>query len=511
MATKSSARTILAGAAAGALLLTGCSSSPDSGGGGSSAGEENVLRMALESAPPGGWDPTMWAWDGYTIIQEAAYDSLIRNTANGLAPGLAETWEWVSPTEFRLELHDGIEFVDGDPLDSAAVKQNLEHFRDADGRFSAQLSPIVDIQTPTETEVVIELSAPLTDLELLLSQNAGLMVSPAALADPTILSSEPVGVSGYLLDTEVSASDVRYVFEKNENYWNADDVKFDSLEFEIQNDRSASFNSLLAGQLDLVWGIAEGQEMAESNGIHVYAPAGVLLTIMINDYGGTSNDAFADVRVRQAMNYAVDREALARDVVPGEPIGQLFTPNTDAYIPALDDAYPYDVEKARELMAEAGYSDGVTLPILTTPDYTNLVSAVAGYFSEVGIELDIRTLELQEYIAEVTSANAPMLMGRASTQSAYADMLNYIPENGARNPYRNEIPAAAELFSGVLDVSAEERTTLYHQIAEIVSEEAIAVPLLRESIFFYYNDNVDNLVLPDGYVLPTLHALEPGV
>jgi peptide/nickel transport system substrate-binding protein len=495
--------------AVGAMTIAGCTA-----GGPAveepSGTEPQALRMAIETPPPGGWDPTVWGWDGYTPIQEAAYDGLIRSTTDGLVPGLATSWEWASPTEFHMDLREGVEFVDGEKFTAEAVKANIERFRDAGGRFSAWLAPIAEIDTPSESEVVLHMNGILPDLEVLLSQNAGLMISPAAIANPDVLTTAPQGVSGYLLDTDASTPDVKYVFEKNPDYWDAEGTHFDEVVFEIQTDRNASFNALLAGQLDLVWGLAEGLEMAESSGLNVFAPAGFLVMMQVGDYMGTQVEALADVRVRQAMNYAIDREALTEHVIPGEPMHQMFTSNTEAFVPALSDAYPYDPDRARDLLVDAGYADGVTLPILTTPDYTALVSAIASTYEEVGITLDIRTLELQDYIAELVAANAPISLGRASSQSTYADITMYLTANGARNPFKNELPEVAALYESLSSFSNDERGPVYQEIATVVSEEAIAVPILLESMFYYYDSSVTDLGVPDGYIYPTLYELRPA-
>jgi peptide/nickel transport system substrate-binding protein len=286
-------------------------------------------------------------------------------------------------------------------------------------------------------------------------------------------------------------------------------VPFEDLTIEVQEDRHSSFNALQVGQLDLIYGPAENVAAAEAAGLQVYPHPGTIIAMTILDYQGKVVPELADVRVRQAMNFAIDREAIAENVLPGEPIFQMFPAESEAYVDALDDVYSYDPDKARELLAEAGYGDGLKLSVVVLPNLVPTATAVAGYLDQVGIELEVNSLPVQEFLDKVLSGNASMILTQNTINPTFVDVTALFGVPGGRNPLNNEIPRITELIDEVLYAEPEARADMYAEIATIASEEAISVPVVREIWFFMHNDNVNGLVLPEGYTLPTLRELVP--
>ena len=502
------------GLVAVALVLAGCSgqagpadADADTNGGGS---EPTTLRLAVTSAPQGGWDPAVWTWDGYTPIQEAAYDGLLRSTSEGIAPGLAEEWSWESATELSMTLREGVTFENGDALTSDVVKGNLERFLESTNRVVGQLAPLEEVVVHSDTEFTLQMSEPIPDLEILLSENAGFMVSPDAVADPSILQAAPHGIAPYDLDEAATVADVTYVFHKNPDFWDADNVSFDNVTIEVQEDRSASFNALQAGQIDLIYGISTNVDAAEAAGIAVAPRPGTMLAMTVNDYQGKRSPELGDLRVRQAMNYAVDREAIA-DLVAGEAAYQMYPEKSEAHDPALDEDYSYDPEKARELLEEAGYGDGLQLTVHALTEVVPAATAIASYFGEVGIELEVNALPVQEFLNEVLSGNAVLILTTNLINTAYADLSASYRVPGGRNPLENEIPEITELLDlAQYEEDPDVRVEHFQDIAAIISEQAIGVPVAQEQRFFMHSENVENIQLPHDYIMPTLRELKPA-
>ncbi|OZF26071.1 hypothetical protein CH295_25920 [Rhodococcus sp. 14-2483-1-2] len=495
----------IAGTAAIVMLagLTAC-------GGASGRSADGELRVAITVGPLGGWDPVGWTWDGYTVLEEAAYDSLLQSGTEGYVPGLAESWGWEGPLKFNLSVRPNVKFADGAELDADVVKANIERFQSSSNRFAPRLASITGIETDGDLGVSFTLDTPQPDLERLLSQAPGLMVSPAAIADPSILVGAPAGIGPYTLDASQSTTDVRYAFQKNPDYWNADTVGFESLVIDIQADRQASFNALQAGQLDLVWGVAENVETAIASDLTVNELPGVPLLLAVLDSAGTTNPALGDLRVRQAMNFAIDREAIASSVLPGRPTSVPYSSQTEAYDSRLEGVYGFDPDKARSLLAAAGYADGLALTLTATPDLADVASAVAAYFAEVGIELGIETLPLQEYVNALVAGNLPMILGRATSQSAAVDIQATTFPDGGRNPFANSIDRVVELWEQAVAQEAVQRQQSFQNITRIVQEQAWFVPVEEETFYYFSSPAIAGIYAPPGYIMPSLRLMQPA-
>jgi len=210
---------------------------------------------------------------------------------------------------------------------------------------------------------VITLAQPDPALPVYLSQNAGLVGSPAMFDSPDAKTT-PIGSGPYVLDAEDTVVGSKYVYEANDDYWDADSVHYDTIEMAFYGDPTALMNAVKGGQVDAANLQSANQiSEAEAAGFTAETSEQSWTGFLLVDREGTINPAMGDVRVRQAINYAVDREGLlqALDNGLGTVTTQVFGVKTSAYDATLDDRYPYDPEKAKSLLAEAGYGDGFTL------------------------------------------------------------------------------------------------------------------------------------------------------
>ena len=353
---KNSARMIAAVAAAGMVLaLAACSGTSNDSG--KSAGPASIT-LAIERAPGGGWDPTKWNWSTFAQLSQASYDGYLHGNPDGsFSPALATAWKWTSDTDFEMTLRSGVTFADGEKMTADVVKQNLE----LQSKGQA-LSLLKSVDVAGDDKVILHFASFFPDLELVLSQQAGLVIGPKGLADPASLSEAPDGAGPYTFEKSKSVSESTYVFSKNPDYWDAKKVGFDTMTFKVIDDAQAAFSALQSGQIDMSWARYPNVDAAKGAGFKVFEGAGSMLMVQFVDMAGKDVPALADERVRQAINYAVDREAYEKNVSPGRVTSQWANSETEAYDKSLDDTYTYDVAKAKELLAAAGYPDGFTLP-----------------------------------------------------------------------------------------------------------------------------------------------------
>ena len=494
-------------AVSASLALTAC------GGGGTPNADEaesHSLTIAVDLTPPGGWDPAGWAWGKYSQVQQAAYASLLNATADGeFVPGLATEWAWDDNRTFSMTLREGVTFTDGAEFNSEAVKANLEYFKASDGRSATLLATLDDVEVVSDTQLVLHWSAPMPDLQFMFSQHIGMMVSPEALAAPEILKSEPVGAGPYSYILSESIAENTFTFEKNEDYWDAESVPYDRMVFRIIEDAQAAYSAVQSGEVDVSWGSAENLEAAESAGLNVFEGGGPTVAMYFVDQQGADVPALGNVLVRRALNYAIDREAIAENLMPGRPTSQVFVPDTEAYDPELDDYYTYDPQKAKDLLAEAGYGDGLELTATTFPGLANVVSAMAGYFADVGVTLTIDTMPFAEFVQTSIAGNNTLTVTTLSSQSTVPDVEGLLLPNGSRNARGASDSKINELYAEALEQPEGPRRETFQKISKISVENAWMVVVLQEIGFTFYNDEVTNLERPAGHMKPSIFSMQP--
>jgi peptide/nickel transport system substrate-binding protein len=401
-------------ATAGAIALSSCSSggTEESGGAGAAEGTARgpVLNLG-QIQDIRSWDPGQAGVGPQLVPYQLAYDTLLLREPDGtLNPMLATEWGYTDDTNttFSLDLRTDVTFSDGAALDAEAVVANLEHFRSANGPQANQLAGVSAVTAVDEDTVEITLAQPNPALDYYLSQAAGLIASPEALGSDE-LTATPVGSGPYAMDTASSVAGNQYAFTARDDYWNADLQHWDAVTLKVLSDPAARVNAVTSGQVDAVPLDARTVGQAEGAGVDIVTYDSDWMGLLLFDRGGQVNPELADVRVRQAINHAFDRETILAQLQGGygEVTGQVFGPTSTAFVEDLDEAYAYDPEKARELLADAGYADGFTLTVpLGEP-----MSSVAPFFvqplADIGITVETASVPVQNYQAELGSGKYP--------------------------------------------------------------------------------------------------------
>ena len=394
---------MLSAALAGVMVMTACSG----GGGDTTSTEENGQTGAQQPGGndqeidpegtfryvfvqnPSNLDPHRSAnlWD--MIFFRLAFDQLIwQNEDGGLEPMLATEWEFVDDgAALELSLRDDVDFIDGEKFNAEAVKANLERAMNLeDSALKGSLARVESVEVLDEFQVRINLNGPGGNLPAVLSERAGSMMSPAAMDNPDI-DQNPVGTGMAKLVEYIPGQVSRW--ERNEDYWDMDAAKAKYYEIYVQTASPTRVNMLATGQGDLAYLMPQDQESAEAAGLGV-APS--LSSTYYRWTFNTGREPFDDVRVRQAVQHAIDSQAIVDGVFfgAGQPVSQHLPPGHWAYHPDVvptNEPYAYDPERARELLAEAGYPDGVEFDMLIPglDDHRAISEATIPMLAEVGI------------------------------------------------------------------------------------------------------------------------------
>lgn len=347
------------------------------------------------------FDPTRTIYSQETAIVAQVLETLVRwNNDVELEPFLAERWETPDGCHtWIFHLREGVFFHDGEPFNAKAVKAHFDRVRDpATAATRALLVQEVErVEARSEHTVVFHLDQANCIFPERLTGAFASIPSPMAVAKHgDQFGRNPVGTGPFQFKEWVP--DVRIVLEKNEDYWRADRFHIDRLEFWPVPENTTRYIYLEQGIVDMadVAFAHVNVAKADDNLVFQSTPQLSIRYVGFN----TQKPPFDDPRVRRAANYAVNKEDMIKYVFfgvgePGEgPFPSLLPDfNPDIY------QYEYDVEKAKSLLAEAGYEGGVDVEMWTyeTGQYRLAADAVADYLRKIGIRIDMKILDNAVY------------------------------------------------------------------------------------------------------------------
>lgn len=493
-----------------AAVVVGAGAGCAATGPGESDSSPKTLTVAV-SGVAAKWDPATFNW-GYELqAQQAAYDSLVHAEPDGsFSPGLATEWEYTDPTTFTMRLRDGVTFTDGTPFDAEAVKANIEHDQATVGPKTLQIADIESVTVVSDLEVEMTLSQPNPTLPYVFSQAMGMMASPTAIADPDSLAATPVGAGPYVLDSTKTVVGDKYVFRKNPDYWDSAKVGYDTLVFRVLTDSSAIFNALKVGEINMAVGGGQTLDAAEAADLGVLEYPANTWALLFTDRAGTIVPALADVRVRQALNYAVNRAPIADAVVPGVATSQIVGPGGGAYDDSLDEYYSYDPGKAADLLADAGYANGFVLPVLSTPGADSVIQAIGADLAKVGVTVQIEDRAPLDYVAATQTTDFPAFIQPFAAAYTMIDARNYILPDSAQNPFTLENSEHVDLLNQAASESGDEQAATMEEFAASVTKEALFLPVLRASSYWYFDSTVTGVEPYLGQVVPYIYNWTPA-
>lgn len=496
---KSSALAVLAAAA---IALTACGGGSTAGGGGGAAATSLTLASLQDVKT---FDPTD-AHIGHTMpFYQAAYDTLIRRAPDGkLEPMLATEWSYnKDQTVLTLKLRTGVTFSDGAKFDAAAAKANLDHFKEAKGTDAYQAASMKSVDVVDPSTVAITLNAPDPAFSYYLTQALGLQASPKAIGTPGI-KTVPDGSGPYVYDAKSSVKGSQYVFTKRSGYWDKDLQKFDKITIKYLVDLTARTNALVSGQVDAALLDPKTGKQAEGAGLVAHKSQVDWQGILLYDRDGKINPALANVKVRQAMNYAFDRKTiLAQQYLnEGTVTDQVFGPESGAYVPELDNTYSYDPAKAKSLLAEAGYPKGFTLKIPTVAGFDAINAVFKQQLSDVGITLQAESIPDANYVADMAAGKYAGATFQLYQGEPWVAINQMISTTALYNPFKTETPELTALIKAVQtggDKSADEAK----KVNEYITKNAWFIPMFRLNQMYFSNKKID--------VQPQLQQAVPSI
>lgn len=424
-------------------------------------------------------DPQRQSGSGVPFLRPV-YESLFEKAPDGSNVPLLATGYEVDGLDVTITLREGVSFSNGEAFDAEAAAANINR--------GVELGIIEGLQTVEGAEAVdaltvrIRLKEPDPAIINSLCYTGGMMIAPAAMEDPA-LDRNPIGTGPYVYSRELSREGEVRVYTPNPTYWDKDKIGLARYEvWEIPDD-TARLNALKTGQIDAGNWLANPQaaiidrapdmKLIRNNG-------GLNYHVVLSDREGTVVPAFADLNVRKAMAHSIDRAAFGQAIQFGLAVDsyQPYSEGDWAYDPALEGVYAYDLDKARELMAQSAYPDGFTFDMPSIPIYQSRLEALAGFFQEIGITMNIAPVEPGTLArrSRTTDFPATNLVWNTITDPKFV-ALRYIYEDAAYNPFKarpsEELLALAE--EGLESVETETRAPAYRKMAAQLAEEAYLI------------------------------------
>ena len=356
---------------------------------------KGVLRWATDLSGPGEpvFDPAqMTVSDSGTALGQLLYDTLLRKQPDGsLTPQLAAKATIDDPQTLTVELRPGLKFQDGTPLDAAALAFTILRNRDTTSvAFAPQIHDVTSVDVVNPTTVKINLSKPEAGAFYpLLAGLSTMPVSPTAVKrdDPDPIAN-PLGAGPF----RVAQYDrlQKLVLEKNPQYWNAKQIKLGGIEYVNAPAGPTAVNSLQAGTVDVIGSDVSQVPGLEGGNIAIAtasSPTSLLWFPLCKN-----KPPLDDPKVRQALNYALDRDAINEGLAEGkgEPAWSLVPPSSSLYASKLDEHFARNPKKARTLLKQAGYPDGVKLSLIPSPGLGIPLAEIAQQsWAEAGIDVEI--------------------------------------------------------------------------------------------------------------------------
>jgi len=497
---------------AGALflcLLTACSQKPDPG----------TLVMIIESSPTN-LDPRVGIDAQSERIDDLIFDDLLtRDEHLNVAPGLAERWEAPDARTYVFHLRHGVKFHDGRPLTAKDVKWTFDSL--LQGRIRSTKSGayrLVDrLEAVDDFTVTFHMKEPDADLPWNLSDGAIGIVPYGSLGE---VSSHPVGSGPFRF---VSAQlDKEVVIERNPEYWGRS-AKLDRVRFTVVPDMTTRALELRKGSADVAINAMTGDmvlTLEHEPGLEVqHAPGTVLAYLGFN----LRDPVLKDVRVRQALAYAIDRGPFIEYLQRGfaRPAASLLPPESWAYA-ADATADGYDPERARELLERAGYPvrDGVRFHLAmktSTDELTRLLAAVLQQqLRAVGIALDIRSFEFATFFSDVTRGLFQLYSLRWIGGNEDPDIFEYVfhsarfPPNGANRGFYSDPQVDALIDAGRRELEERKRKEIYGRLQRILAEQVPAINLWYFDNVLVHRNRVRNIQLSSSGNYDFLKTAELG-
>lgn len=497
---------VAAAALAAIAALAACSSSPSgpsTGGPGSAAAAGSANgTLNWEWELPTSWDPvtSTAGWDMHVLgLVYASITTL--NPAGNAEPGLASAWKYAPDGKsVTFTLRPGLKFSDGTPLTATDVRENITRGQtQQNSTVAAELSVISKVIVNSPASFTLDLTQVDYQVPDLLAGKDGMIVNPSAFKDVKSIPTRPEGAGPFGLTSYVPDSHADLV--RNPDYWDASQIHVANFNVLDITQPEQVLSALESGQVNVAYIAGNQVASAKAAGFKVdVIPSEVVNELDIQ----TSTPPFNNPKVVQAINYAIDRQAIVQVQAAGygSVAYQPFPAGFVGYSPALANEYPYNPAKARQLLAQAGYSKGLSITLTSIASTDDpLAEQIQGQLHQVGITVTIKDISPDtstQYL--YLDKTIPLAIDGTAGRMSPVEMLDVLyGQQGLMNVTgkASTVPAAAShALSRALTVplnSPSFPAALRSAVTTAVRDEPIHIWLYTNPRIFAYSPTVSGI------------------
>ena len=429
----------------------------------------------------------------YLIIRHNVFEPLIKFDASmELVPNLAIEWTQESDLKYTFTLREDVTFQNGQEFSGEDVKYSIEMIQDKNNAsyFAPFFQEITDVEV-NGNELTIELANP---SPALLNNLASLPIIAEGTMDD--LDSNPIGTGPFKFESW-SAGD-KTVLTRNENYWNGETTNIEELIIRPIDDSAVRYNNLTSGTIDIINSLSPSQmtKLEEEDNYYLLEPSSSNETALV-EVVIKNNEAFKNPLVMQALTHALDKEVINENIYQGygSVLWSPFPSNNFAYKPGKE--YPFDLDKARSLLEEAGYSSGLSFTLILPSGMAQLEQIAVMWqanLSEIGVDMEIEVMELNNWVNKYLERSYEMTLNfypqAGSDPSIYTNMiLKPLVEKSLDDPSE-----MLDLIDrGATTTDEKEREKIYAEIQDMVSENGVIIPILETPIAAGVSNRISDL------------------
>ncbi|QDS34275.1 glutathione ABC transporter substrate-binding protein [Brevibacillus brevis] len=517
MKKKSFYHTLIAMTIAVSAALAGCSSGQDAStsagqaGGTAEAGKTGGTLVIARLSDANNLDPHFLSQiPSAAIVHHKVYEGLVRmDKESKYVPSLASEWKQLDDLTWEFKLRQGVTFHDGAPFNAEAVKATIARVQDpAVGSSRINMfEAIKEVKVVDEYTVQFLLNYPYAPLLSVLASAEGSIISPKAIEQyGKDLSKHPTGTGPYKFEKWTPGQEV--VLVRNDTYYGGT-PNLDKVVFKTVPEDTTRLAMVETGEVQ----VAENLPVTDIDRVQ-NSPS-----MQLGRYPGFSVDhiglntkkkPFDDVRVRQAIAHAIDKKTIIEGVYNsvGTPAHSSITPAMVGYSPNVKDI-PYDVEKAKQLLAEAGYPNGFKAKIALNDNKARISVAevLQQQLKPIGIDLQLDVMEFGAYIEAASKGETDLFMsgwGNATGDPDYNQAnLYHSKAHGApgNHSFYNNPEVDKLIDEGRRETDPEKRKKLYEKAQQIEMNEAPLIPFRFSENLAAIQKNVQGVwISPAGHI-----------
>lgn len=465
-----------------------------------------TLRVGLQDDPDT-LDPATGGTYTGRIVFEALCDKLFDINENlEIVPQLATEWSWNdTKTELTLKLREGVTFHDGTAFDAEAVRANIERMQTMEGsKRRTELAPLTEVEIVDAQTVIFKLETPFAPLLSILTDRAGMMVSPTAATSSDEFTANPV-CSGPYQYADRSARDF-IKLEKFPEYWNADEIGYESVEYQIIPDSTVRLSRIQAGDLDVAERIAptDLEALRSDDDLALHTSPGLAVSHLFINVGDDATGVLADSpELREALELSIDRNVINQVAFNGEfTADNQMIPPSSIYHSAKHPMPERDVAAAQELIAASGV-ESPTIEITYENSLTDgrVAQIIQSMAQEAGFTVNLLPLETSSAIERYLAGNFELYIGNWSGRAdPDPTLFTFFGTGGSQNLNGYASPELDQVLNAARqELDVEARKALYEQAADIYLSDRPTIPLYHPTWFYGAQASIEGIkIYPDG-------------